>query len=135
MNRLNKDGGFTLVELMIVLVIVAILSAVAVPIYTSQVMKAKMSEADAALGTIRTELRVYYGENGDYPTVAVAAAVIGQSWNDIQVGELIGKYFVDADYTYVSADGVSYTLTCVNNAGELNSNRTLDQAGTLAGGI
>lgn len=135
MNKLlNHQNGFSLVELMIVIVIIGVLAAVAVPIYTSNVTKAKMSEADAALGAIRTELRVFYGENGAYPVAAVSEAVIGGSWNDIKAGELNGKYFVDASFTYESADGVSYTLTCA--AGTiLDSDRTLDQAGDFGGGV
>ncbi len=134
MNKLRSHNGFTLVELMIVLVIVGVLSAVAVPVYTSNVQKAKMSEADASLGTIRTQARIYYGENGAYPTVAVAAVVVGATWNDIQAGELTGKYFADASYTYVSADGVSYTLSCAKGS-ILNNDRTIDQAGTFSGGL
>ncbi|MBT7093621.1 MAG: prepilin-type N-terminal cleavage/methylation domain-containing protein, partial [Bacteroidetes bacterium] len=61
---MKRNSGFSLVELMIVIVIIGVLAAVAVPIYSNNVMKAKMSEADAALGSIRTQLRVYYGENG-----------------------------------------------------------------------
>ena len=134
MQKFRSNGGFSLVELMIVIVIIGVLAAVAVPIYNNNVRKAKMSEADAALGSIRTQLRVYYGENGSYPVVAVAAAVVGGAWNDIKAGELTGAYFTDANYTYVSADGVSYTITCAAN-GILDSDRTLNQDGTFAGGI
>ncbi|MCF7826834.1 MAG: prepilin-type N-terminal cleavage/methylation domain-containing protein [Candidatus Marinimicrobia bacterium] len=131
---MNKNSGFSLVELMIVIVIIGVLAAVAVPIYNNNVMKAKMSEADAALGSIRTQLRVYYGENGTYPTEASAVAVVGQDWNDINIGELNGKYFGDSSYTYVSADGASYSITCAAN-GVLESPRILDQSGNLTGGI
>ena len=134
MTNLNKRNGFSLVELMIVIVIIGVLAAVAVPIYTSNVKKAKMSEADAALGTIRTQLRVYYGENGSYPTVSPAGYVIGAAWNDIKSGELTGKYFTDSSYTYLSADGVNYTITCAKGS-VLDSDRTMDQAGNLAGGV
>ena len=131
---MKRNSGFSLVELMIVIVIIGVLAAVAVPIYNNNVTKAKMSEADASLGSLRTQLRVYYGENGDYPIRATATHVINDTWNDIKVGEITGKYFTDSSFTYLSADGSSYTLTCA--AGDiLNSNRTLDQAGTLAGGI
>ncbi|NQV14289.1 prepilin-type N-terminal cleavage/methylation domain-containing protein [bacterium] len=131
---MRKNSGFSLVELMIVIVIIGVLAAVAVPIYNNNVTKAKMSEADAALGSIRTQLRVYYGENGDYPTVSPAGYVIGATWNDIKAGEITGTYFSDSSYTYLSSDGSDYTLTCA--AGTiLNSDRALNQDGTLSGGI
>ncbi len=132
---MKKNSGFSLVELMIVIVIIGVLAAVAVPIYNNNVMKAKMSEADAALGSIRTQLRVYYGENGKYPTGVTAGVVANATWYDINTGELNGKYFNDASYTYTSgADSLSYTITCA--AGSiLESDRVRNQAGTLSGGI
>ncbi|MBT4252050.1 MAG: prepilin-type N-terminal cleavage/methylation domain-containing protein [Candidatus Marinimicrobia bacterium] len=130
---MKRNSGFSLVELMIVIVIIGVLAAVAVPIYSNNVMKAKMSEADAALGSIITQLRVYYGENGQYPSPYTDVAVVGAAWNDINTGELAGKYFGDAQYTYTSAAVDSFTITCAAN-GILEAARTLDQSGTLAGG-
>lgn len=134
MNKLNNQKGFSLVELMIVIVIIGVLAAVAVPIYTSNVTKAKMSEANAALGTIRTMLRVYYGEYGEYPTQVLPLPVQPLTWNDIKVGELIGKYFADASYTYEGLLGLTYTITCANG-GILDSDRSLDETGTFVGGV
>ena len=132
---MKRNSGFSLVELMIVIVIIGVLAAVAVPIYSNNVMKAKMSEADAALGSIRTQLRVYYGENGYYPKLTTSTAVVGQGWNDINAGELDGKYFSDASYTYLgNAAGDSFTVTCAKGT-ILEADRTLNQSGTLAGGI
>jgi len=129
----SNNSGFSLVELMIVIVIIGVLAAVAVPIYNNNVRKAKMSEADAALGSIRTQLRVYYGENGSYP-VASDQYVITADWADVRTGELTGTYFTDSSYTYTSTDGSDYTITCA--AGSiLDSDRTLDQDGAFAGGI
>ena len=59
--------GFTLVELMIVILIVAILAAVAIPLMTGRIDAAKWSEAKAAMGTIATGVRAYYAENGCDP--------------------------------------------------------------------
>jgi len=102
--------------------------------YNNNIMKAKMSEADAALGSIRTQLRIYYGENGTYPYSRRRAQVVGASWNDIQKGELTGKYFNDSSFTYYGPDGDTFIITC--DAGNvLESDRTLNQSGTLSGGI
>ena len=130
---MKRNSGFSLVELMIVIVIIGVLAAVAVPIYSNNVMKAKMSEADAALGSIRTQLRVYYGENGVYPTATDELVVdVGTTWNDINANELDGKYFSDSSYTY-TGDATTFTITCAKGD-ILEADRTLNQSGDLAGG-
>ncbi len=102
--------------------------------FGKRTMQAKMSEADAALGSIRTQLRVYYGENGTYPYSRERTYVMGATWNDFRKGELTGKYFSDSSFTYYSPDGDSFIITCA--AGDvLKSNRTLDNRGNLSGGF
>lgn len=128
----QNQKGFSLVELMIVLVIIGILAAVGVPIYSANVSKAKMSEADATLGTIRTSLRVYYAENGVYPTVA-ADTPVGSAGISVKATELDGKYFTNTSYTLVSTDS-TYTITCAAGS-VLDSDRQLNQAGTFSGGV
>ena len=54
--RLNR-AGFTLVELMVVAVIVAILAAVAIPLMSANKTRAMATEAEAGCGTIRTAFR------------------------------------------------------------------------------
>ncbi|NOZ08018.1 MAG: type II secretion system protein [FCB group bacterium] len=130
----KKQAGFSLVELMIVLVIIGILAAVGVPIYTSNMNKARQSEADATLGTIRTDLRVYYAEHEEYPNPYDGAAVAGAAWNNILASDLDGKYFDNTNYTYTSTDGTDFTLTCAAN-GILNADRTLNAAGVFSGGM
>ena len=61
---MKKSKGFTLVELIIVIVIVGILSIVAVPIYRGYTKKAIATEAKALLGSIATAEKVYYAEFG-----------------------------------------------------------------------
>jgi hypothetical protein len=112
----------------------AILASDDFPNYQRNVMKAKMSEADAALGSIRTQLRVYYGENGTYPYSRERTYVMGARWNDFRKGELTGKYFSDTSFTYYCRDGDYFIITCA--AGDvLESDRTLNSSGTLSGGI
>ena len=132
MNRLQKNNhGFTLVELMITVVIVGILAAVAVPIYQANVKRAKGSEADAALGTVRTALRVYFAENASYPTKANYTRVdsIGI---DITSTDLNGTYFAIGNYKYKSTDGVNYTIQATGSGSQAGINRQIDQGGTLA---
>ncbi|MBC8377316.1 MAG: prepilin-type N-terminal cleavage/methylation domain-containing protein [FCB group bacterium] len=132
-NVSGMVSGFSLVELMIVIAVTSLSVAVTVPIYSSNVMKAKLSEADANLGSIRTQLRIYYGHNNEYPKAESAALVVGATWNDINTGQLNGKYFDDSSYTYVSEEGIEFTITCVAKS-MLDSDRTLDESGNLAGG-
>ena len=133
----KNQKGFTLVELMITIVIVGILAAVAVPIYTANIKKAKMSECDAALGTIRTALRVYYATadpTPKYPTAAATTEVSTVVGLDIDAADLAGKYFIATNYTLTSAD-TFYTITCTNDLFPVGSPRTLNELGAFGGGL
>ena len=122
--------GFTLVELMITVVIVGVLAAVAVPIYQANVSRAKASEADACLGSVRTALRVYYAENAAYP-VQASAKRVDSLGIDITAADLNGKYFAIGDYTYTGTTS-TYTIKATGSGSQAGINRSLDQAGTLA---
>jgi len=132
-NSSRMVRGFSMVELAIVIGMIALLTAIAIPIYASNVNKAKLSEADANLGSIRTQLRIYYGQNSEYPKAPTGTMVVGAHWNDINTGGLTGKYFEDSAYRYVSAEGIQFTITCQAES-QLNSDRTIDESGNLAGG-
>ena len=58
----KKKAGFTLIELMVVVIVVGILAAAAVPIYRFAMSRAYSSEAKATMGTIRASELVYYTE-------------------------------------------------------------------------
>jgi len=53
--KTNTQTGFTLIELMIVVAIIGILAAVAVPSYSSYITKAKITEVTTLLGSLKTE--------------------------------------------------------------------------------
>jgi type IV pilus assembly protein PilA len=67
-KMLKNKKGFTLIELMIVVAIIGILAAIAIPNFMTYQCKAKQSEAKTLLGAIRTSQEVYYAENSTYAT-------------------------------------------------------------------
>ena len=65
--------GFTLIELMIVVAIVGILAAIALPAYQDYVVRSKMSEAVAAIAACKTSVSEYLSTKGSVPGSAAAA--------------------------------------------------------------
>jgi len=70
MQTTRTEKGFTLIELMIVVVVIAILVAVAYPSYTQHMIKARRSDAEGALMNFANTMERYYTENGTYTGAA-----------------------------------------------------------------
>lgn len=63
---MKTQRGFTLIEIMIVVAIVGILSAIAVPVYTAYIARGKVTDAHATLTTARIRMEQYYQDNRTY---------------------------------------------------------------------
>lgn len=106
-----KKTGFTLIELMVVILIVGILAAASVPLMRGRIDSAKWAEANAMAGTIQTAARVYFVENG---SVTQNKTALG-----FNSGDLTGTYFDESCFT-VNDDAdtngkVSVTVTGKND--------------------
>lgn len=66
MTTVKKNGGFTLMELMITLAIIAILASVALPSYTQYIVRSKLTEGTQTLSTMMITMNQYLSDNGNY---------------------------------------------------------------------
>ena len=67
-NFFRNKKGFTLIELMIVIAIIGILAAIAIPQFAKYRTKAYNSSALSDLKNVRTEVEAYYADHDNYPT-------------------------------------------------------------------
>ena len=79
-KRVRSSGGFTLVELLVVVSIIGILAAIAVPKFTSSTEYARTAKIQADLRTIAGAVALYYADMGEYPQnlATLASAVNGK---------------------------------------------------------
>src|SRR5438094_10282750 len=66
LDRMKGNKGFTLIELMIVVAIIGILAAIAIPNFMTYQAKARQAEAKVGLGGIFTTATSYFAENGTF---------------------------------------------------------------------
>ena len=121
----RRRAGFTLVELMVVVIIIGILAAAATPIYYSQTRRARQVEATDGLGAIRQAERVYSTERGVY--LAVSAGDMGNDPNGAPPGlglDFSKNTYYDQNCFSVVLDATyGFVVTCDGTAGANNAPR------------
>jgi prepilin-type N-terminal cleavage/methylation domain-containing protein len=126
----KSNKGFTLIELMIVVVIIGILAALAIPRFMRSTTKAKQSEAKQLLKQIYTMQHAYRQEFDSYCLNGVTATAAAPN-TFAQIGVEIQA---SARYSYVMAAAAN-TFTCTATANldddAANDVWTIDQTGTL----
>ena len=127
----SKHAGFTLIELMVVILIVAVLASVAVPMMRGRIDRSKWTEANAAAGAIRSAVKLYFVETGNTVTGNLSNASVQQTLN-MQDADLTGAYFVPSDYQIdsVSADGIAVVTVTGSQSNAPSGSKTLALDGT-----
>ncbi|CUA94328.1 type IV pilin protein [Thiomonas bhubaneswarensis] len=118
---MQRNRGFTLIELMIVVAIIAILSAIAIPAYTQYVARSKLTEAFSGLSGMAVAAQQYYQDNRSY----VAAGGGGATTCPVPTATA-------QDYSFACSNvgATTFTFTATPQGNFVGPSYTIDQDGT-----
>jgi prepilin-type N-terminal cleavage/methylation domain-containing protein len=107
----NAKKGFTLIELMIVVAIIGILAAIAIPKFADLINKSKEGATKGGLSSARSAVQVYYGDNeGWFPTDTLACITLNAKYiNEIPVAKLPGTGHGDSKAVAAVTNGGAVT--------------------------
>jgi type IV pilus assembly protein PilE len=113
---MQRHSGFTLIELMVTIAIIAILAAVALPNYTAYITRSKIAEASSNLLAMRTKMEQFFQDNRTYVGACAAGTVAPLP---------TGKYFT---YSCSALAANTYTVQADGQGNDLaNLRLTIDQ--------
>jgi type IV pilus assembly protein PilA len=77
---MKHANGFTLIELMIVVAIIAILASIAITVYSDSIAKSQLSEAFTVVDGLKADVSDYYTQTGSCPTLGTGSLSAGTSY-------------------------------------------------------
>ena len=126
------SSGFTLIEIMVTIAIIAIISSVAIPSYADYVRRGALPEAFTNLSDYRVKMEQYYQDNRNYGTAACADIAGAPTWANFQPANR--KYFTYSCVLPVTVPpGQQYTIIATGNGTEPSNGHiyTVNHSGTL----
>jgi type IV pilus assembly protein PilE len=118
---MQRYRGFTLIELMIAVAIVAILAMVAIPSYSAYVMRGHLAEASAGLAAMRAQMERHYQDNRSYATVGAFTTPCAAD----ATTRTFGHFVVSCSGT---PDATTFTLQAVGSGPVTGFTYTINQA-------
>lgn len=121
--RQSTERGFTLIELMITVAIIAILSAIALPSYTNYVIRGKIPDATGQLASMQVKMEQYFQDNHTY---AGAPNPSNQAAACTTADTTTSKYF---DFSCSAAPtAIAYTLQAVGKSSMAGFTYTVNES-------
>lgn len=125
LHRRRVNRGFTLIEVMIVVAIVAILAALALPSYRDYILRGKLVDATTLLSAGRANMERYFQDNRTY---AQQSTSIYPPCDALAAGRTLGSFTLTCT-TPAAPNATTYVLTAQGSGQTANFTYTVDQVG------
>jgi type IV pilus assembly protein PilA len=124
LNKKKGEQGFTLVELLVVIVIIGILTAIALPSFLNQTAKAKQVEAKTNMSSMNKIQQAFRIENATFTS----------NFNDLALGRLVGANNPAYSYSIPTATAAAFNGLATTNDASLKSYSNAVTVANVAGG-
>lgn len=124
----NIQKGFTLIELMIVVAIIAILAAIAIPAYQNYLIRSQVSEGAVLTDGAKSAVAEFYSNSGSFPTnnasagLATAASISGKYVSGVDVSTAKGQIAAtfNGPKANTAISGQTFVLSAVPGSGSIS---------------